>query len=75
MRRFLKKLTALGMFAAGSLAALGVIGPPEALAQQHQSFVRIGDTGAGKARQMTLGLNKTMIIELPRVVRGRGLQP
>ena len=69
MRRFLGKLTALVMLAAASLAVLGVIGLAEALAQQHQSFVRIGETGNGNARQMTLGLNKSMIIDLPRAVR------
>ena len=44
--------------------------PTEALAeQQHQSFLRVGETGNGTARQITLGLNKSMIIELPREVR------
>ena len=57
------------MFAAASLAVLSVIAPTEALAQQYRSFLRIGETGGGGARQVTLGLNKSMIVELPREVR------
>jgi pilus assembly protein CpaC len=69
MRRFLGRLTTLAMFAAASLLVLSVMGVTEALAQQHQSFLRIGETANGTARQITLGLNKSMIVELPREVR------
>jgi pilus assembly protein CpaC len=69
MRRFLGRLTTLAMFAAASLLVFSVIGVTEALAQQHQSFLRIGETANGTARQITLGLNKSMIVELPREVR------
>ena len=69
MRRFLRRLTTLVMFAAASLLVFSVIGVTEALAQQHQSFLRIGETANGTARQITLGLNKSMIVELPREVR------
>ena len=37
--------------------------------QQHSSYLRVGETGNGTGRQITLGLNKSMIIELPREVR------
>jgi pilus assembly protein CpaC len=44
--------------------------PFSALAdQQHSSYLRVGETGNGAGRQITLGLNKSMIIELPREVR------
>jgi pilus assembly protein CpaC len=69
MRRFLGSLTSLAMLVAASIPVLGVIGPTEALAQQHRSFLRIGETANGNARQITLGLNKSMILELPREVR------
>ena len=36
---------------------------------QHGSYLRVGETGNGAGRQITLGLNKSMIIELPREVR------
>jgi pilus assembly protein CpaC len=69
MGRFLGWLKALAMLASASLPVLSVIGPTEALAQQHQSFLRIAETTNGNARQITLGLNKSMIVELPREVR------
>jgi pilus assembly protein CpaC len=69
MPRFLARLKALAMLAAASLAVLGVIGPTEALAQQHQSFMRIGETEDGRALHVTVGLNKSMIVELSREVR------
>ena len=54
-----------------ALVALGgVVAPLSALAdQQHSSYLRVGETGNGTGRQITLGLNKSMIIELPREVR------
>ena len=54
-----------------ALVALGVVvAPLPALAdQQHSSYLRVGETGNGTGRQITLGLNKSMIIELPREVR------
>ena len=48
---------------------LGVIAPSPAWAdQQHRSYLRIADTG-GRSQQIELGLNKSMIVELPRDVR------
>ena len=66
---FLGRLKALAMLATASLAVLNVIAPTEALAQQHQSFLRIGEAEAGRALRVTVGLNKSMIVELPREVR------
>jgi len=58
------------VLAAACLALFGVIAPPTALAeQQHRSYLRVGESGSGAGRQVTLGLNKSMIIELPREVR------
>ena len=37
--------------------------------QQHRSYLRVGETAQRAARQITLGLNKSMIVELPREVR------
>ncbi len=70
MRRFsLATAAALGIMAA-SLAALCAIAPGTALAaDQHSSFLRIGADASGRAQQITLGLNKATIIELPRPVR------
>ena len=63
MRRFSFMLAAL-------VALGGVVAPLSALAdQQHSSYLRVGETGNGTGRQITLGLNKSMIIELPREVR------
>lgn len=64
MRRF--SLTTL---AAASLALFGAIAPVAAADQQHRSFLRIGQSELGAARQITLGLNKSMIVELPHEVR------
>jgi pilus assembly protein CpaC len=70
MRRFsLTTAAALGIMAA-SLAALCAAAPRAALAaDQHSSFLRIGADASGRAQQITLGLNKATIIELPRPVR------
>jgi pilus assembly protein CpaC len=55
---------------AAACVALCVVAPLSALAdQQHSSYLRVGETGNGTWRQVTLGLNKSMIIELPREVR------
>ena len=69
MRRlFLKSPTALVALAAACLALCGAIAPSITLAdEQHRSYLRVGESGS--ARQITLGLNKSMIIELPREVR------
>jgi len=71
MRRLsLKSTVALVALGAACLALCGVIAPQAALAdQQHRSYLRVGETGSGTARQITLGLNKSMILELPREVR------
>ena len=69
MRRFYITLAALVSLAVACLA-LCVFAPSAALAeQQHSSYLRVGETGNGTGRQITLGLNKSMIIELPREVR------
>lgn len=66
----LTTLAALVALAAACLAFSGVTAPSAALAdQQHRSYLRVGETGSGTARQITLGLNKSMIVELPREVR------
>ena len=72
MRRSpLQVLAALA--AIGALAVLGfglsaVVAPAEGLAQsQHRSFLRVGANS--RPHQIKLGLNKSMIIELPRPVR------
>jgi pilus assembly protein CpaC len=63
MRRFTLMLAAL-------VALGGVVASLSASAdQQHGSYLRVGETGNGIGRQITLGLNKSMIIELPREVR------
>jgi len=65
MRRFRPLIIAL-------LAMLAVVaaGVAPAFAQlQHRSYVRVGETGTGAARQIAIGLNKSMILELPREVR------
>jgi pilus assembly protein CpaC len=71
MRRFsVIQLASRFALAAACLALAGVVAPSLASAdQQHRSYLRVGETGSGAARQMTLGLNKSMIIELPREVR------
>jgi pilus assembly protein CpaC len=69
MRRLsLNSPAALVALAAASLALCGVIAPSAVLAdQQHRSYLRVGEQAG--ARQITLGLSKSMIIELPRAVR------
>ena len=71
MRRLsLKSPAALVALGAACLALCGVIAPQAALAeQQHRSYLRVGETGNGTARQITLGLSKSMILDLPREVR------
>ena len=70
MRRFsLLSPLALVALAAACLALAGIAAPRAALAEQHRSYLRVGETGSGEARQISLGLNKSMIIELPRDVR------
>ena len=70
MRRLCFALAALVASAAASLALCVVVVPSAALADQpHSSYLRVGETGDGTGRQITLGLNKSMIIELPREVR------
>jgi pilus assembly protein CpaC len=70
MRRNRFTVTALVALAAACLALCGVVAPSASLAEdQHRSYLRVGETGNGAGRQITLGLNKSMIIELPREVR------
>jgi pilus assembly protein CpaC len=71
MRRFSVTQLALRVaLAAACLALVGTIAPTSASAdQEHRSYLRVGETGSGTARQITLGLNKSMIVELPREVR------
>ncbi len=69
MRRSeLNIVIALVIAAAACFAVLGA--PRAALADdQHRSFLRIGAGAPGTSQQIKLGLNKSMIIELPRDVR------
>jgi pilus assembly protein CpaC len=70
MRRLCSTVGALVALAAACLALCCVVLPSVAVAeQQHSSYLRVGETGNGTGRQITLGLNKSMIIELPREVR------
>jgi pilus assembly protein CpaC len=71
MRRFsVTQLASRLALGAACLALAGVIAPSLASAdQQHRSYLRVGESASGTARQITLGLNKSMIIELPREVR------
>jgi pilus assembly protein CpaC len=48
--------------------ALSGIAPANAQEGQHRSYVRISET-SGAARPINIGLNKSMIIDLPREVR------
>ena len=68
MRRFsLLVLLALAGTAVASFGLAVVTAPGEGLAQSyHQSLMRLAD---GSTRQIKLGLNKSMIVELPRAVR------
>ena len=70
MRRSLHlSLIAFAALVVASHAFLDALLPGEAMADelQHQSYLRIA--ASGKAQQITLGLNKSMIVELPREVR------
>jgi pilus assembly protein CpaC len=69
MRRSpLKTLAALGAAAVLGVGLSAVIAPAEGLAQsQHRSLLRVGPNEP--PRQIKLGLNKSMIVELPREVR------
>ena len=70
MSRFSFTLAALVALVAACLALCGGVAPSAALAEnQHGSYLRVGETGNRAGRQITLGLNKSMIIELPREVR------
>ncbi len=74
MRRFSFTVMASRLaLAAASLVLAGAIATSAtsvaSAEPQHRSYLRVGETGSGAARQITLGLNKSMIIELPREVR------
>jgi pilus assembly protein CpaC len=63
-------LATLTATVATCLALCVVVTPSVGLAeQQHSSYLRVGETGSGAARKIALGLNKSMIVELPREVR------
>jgi pilus assembly protein CpaC len=68
MRRSpLLALLALSAMAAASFGLSAVVAPGDGLAQSyHRSLLRLADGGP---RQIKLGLNKSMIVELPREVR------
>ncbi|WP_069624060.1 type II and III secretion system protein family protein [Methyloceanibacter marginalis] len=68
MRRSpLSALLALAAIAVAGFGLAAVTAPGEGLAQSaHRSLLRLGD---GTTRQIKLGLNKSMIVELPREVR------
>ncbi len=68
MRRSpLLALIALAAIAVAGFGLAVVTAPGEGLAQSvHRSLLRLGD---GTTRQIKLGLNKSMIVELPREVR------
>jgi pilus assembly protein CpaC len=69
MRRFPRlNQVALAALAAFHLVLFGVAAPEAARADEHRSYLRIADNG-GAAQQIALGLNKSMIVELPRDVR------
>jgi pilus assembly protein CpaC len=68
----LKGFAFLGLLLAACALALAVAAMPErAVADgQHQSLLRIGpDVALPTTRQIKLGLNKSMFVELPREVR------
>ncbi len=67
-RSHLNIVIAVVTAAAAWLAVLGAPGAAFA-ADQHRSFLRIGGGAPGTSQQIKLGLNKSMIIELPRDVR------
>jgi pilus assembly protein CpaC len=65
MRRSHLKTLACAALAVASFGLLSLAVPGDASAQ-HRSYLRVGEGGA---RQIKLGLNKSMIVELPREVR------
>jgi pilus assembly protein CpaC len=68
MRRFSHfTLAMLAVLGAGCLVLAGGIASQSAHAEQHRSYLRIAE-GEG-SRPLRLGLNKAMIVELPRPVR------
>ena len=68
IRSPLKTLAALGVAAILGIGLSAVIAPAEGLAQSpHRSLLRVGPNEP--PREITLGLNKSMIVELPREVR------
>jgi pilus assembly protein CpaC len=68
MRGFSINLTALLVLGVLCIAAVRVVAPaPAAADPQHRSYLRVGESGS--AKQVALGLNKSMIIELPREIR------
>jgi pilus assembly protein CpaC len=67
-RSSLMTLAALSAIALLSFGLFSVAGPTGGLAQsQHRSLLRVGPSEG--PRQIKLGLNKSMIVELPRPVR------
>ncbi|BAQ16199.1 type II and III secretion system protein family protein [Methyloceanibacter caenitepidi] len=67
MRRSLFASLIASAAIAAALAAAMTMAPRSGYAQAyHQSLLRVGD---GQVRQIKLGLNKSMIVELPRPVR------
>jgi pilus assembly protein CpaC len=67
MRRFF--LQNLVMLAALGAVGVAMLGAGSASADsQHRSYVRLGESG-GQSRAIRLGLNKSMIVELPRAAR------
>jgi pilus assembly protein CpaC len=70
MRRCsLKTPPSLGALFAAWLVLVAVIASSSGWAdQQHRSYLRVSESGA-QSQQITLGLNKSTIVELPRDVR------
>ena len=68
MRRFpLITLAALAALGAVGIGLAGTVVPAPAAAEQHRSYLRVGESAS--PRQIKLGLNKATIIELPRPAR------
>lgn len=69
MRRYsFSNLAMLAALGAVCLTLAGAVVPEATFAdQQHRSYLRIGESGG--SRQLRLGLNKAMIVELPHPVR------
>jgi pilus assembly protein CpaC len=69
MRSFGRAFPAALAMLAACVTPIGVIAPSAALAEQrHRSYLRIDESGE-RPQQITLGLNKSMVVELPREVR------